>query len=106
MRDVVAGREVDAVERLEEYPRLAQVRRDFFHVDARGAGKAVGESALVVADVRVIEAGVALEHGVAGDVPVLRQRNGEHGVPHRAAFAQRLAAAARPFDVAAREARA
>ena len=39
-------------------------------------------------------------------MPLARERHGQHGVTHCSAFAQCLAATARAFDVAAREARA
>ena len=63
--DVVAGRGVDAVERLEEHPFLPQIRGDPVEARARVAGEAVGEPALVVARVGVIEAGLAFEDGLA-----------------------------------------
>ena len=72
----------------------------------RVAGKAVQQTALIVADVGVIEAGVTLEHGFATHVPLPRERHRQHRIAHCRAFAQGLAAAARALDIAAREARA
>ena len=72
----------------------------------RVADKAVSKFALVVADVRMVEAGVAFEHGLAAHMPLARQRDRQHGVAHRRALAQCTPAAARALQVAAREARA
>ena len=54
----------------------------------------------------MIEAGVALEHGLAADVTLLRESDRQHRVANRGALAQCAAAAARPFEVAGRQARA
>ena len=66
----------------------------------RVADEAVGEPAEIVAGVGVIETRFAFEHGLAADVTLLRERDGEHRIAHRAAFAQRASAAARAFEVA------
>ena len=63
MGNVVAGRRVDAVERLEEHPVLPQPGGDFVQAGLGGADKAVGEPALVVARVGVIEPRVAFQDG-------------------------------------------
>src|SRR5262245_12211580 len=97
--DVVAGRRVDAVERLEEHPALAERGGDLVEARLRVADEAVGEAPLVVAGVRVIEAGIALEHGLAPDVALPRQRDREHRVTHCRALAQRTTAAARALEV-------
>src|SRR5207244_8015368 len=100
------GRRIDAVERLEEYPVVAQPGRDLVEARPRVAHEAVGELASVVAGVGVIEAGVALEHGLAADVPLPGQRAGEHRVAPGAALAERASAAARALEVAGGQARA
>ncbi len=72
----------------------------------RVTDEAVGEPALVVARVRVIEPRVALEHRLAADVSLPGQRHRQHRVAHGGALAQRAAAAACPFEIAGRQARA
>ncbi len=72
----------------------------------RGADKAVNQLAVIVADVGVIKARVAFQHGLAAHVPAARKRDCEHRVAHRRALAQSAPAAARAFEIAAREARA
>ncbi len=106
MRDVVTRRRVDAVERLEEHPVLAERSGDLVEARSRVVDEAVRQLPTVVAGVRVIEAGVAFEDGLAADVALLRERDGEHGVPDGRALAQRAATAARRFGIAGREARA
>ena len=61
---------------------------------------------MIVARVRMIEARLAFEHGLAAHMAVLRERDRQHRIAHRRAFAQRAAAAARAFEIAARETRA
>ena len=48
----------------------------------------------------MIKTCVAIEHGLAALVPLLRQRNSEYRTPRRRAFAQRTTAATRSFDIA------
>ena len=59
--DVVTGREVDAVERLQEQPFLPQPRGDFVEARAGIANEAVAELALVIAREGMVEARFALE---------------------------------------------
>ena len=51
----------------------------------------------------MVEAGLAFQCGLAARRAVLRQGDGEQRVAHRAALAQRAAAAARAFEIAGRE---
>src|SRR5262249_48677930 len=67
----------------------------------------VGSSDLrVAARVGVVEARVALEHGLAARLARAREGDGQHGVAGGGALAQGPAAAARALEVAGGEARA
>ena len=98
VRDVVAGNRVDAVERLEQDPFLAEVGGNLREIDMPRAGETVGEIASIVARIGVIKARGAFQRRFAARMPLLRQRNGQHGVARRRAFAQRGA-----FEIASRE---
>ena len=81
---------------------LAELGGELVEAGVRVADEAVGELARVVAGIGVIEAGRTFEHRLAAaDLSLLRQRDGEHGVAHGGALAQRAA-----FEVAARQVRA
>ena len=63
------------------------------------AHETVRQLSCVVARISVIEAGGTFEHSLtAADIASLRQSDGEHGAPHRGAFAKRTA-----FEVAPRQ---
>ena len=65
------------------------------------AGVTIAESVpQIVAGVRVIEAGVAFQRCLAAGVPCFAMGHREQRIAHGAAFAQRLPAAARAFEVA------
>ena len=72
-------------------------------VGAGAAGEAVAQAAEIVAGIGVVEAGLALQRGLAARRAVLRHGDGEQCVAHGAALAQRTAAAARAFQVAGGE---
>ena len=89
--DVVPGGGVDAVEGLQEEPFLAQPRGERVQAGAGLADEAVGQIAPVVAGVGVIEAGVALQGGLARLAALTRQRHREHRVAGGGALPQAAA---------------
>src|SRR5215470_3783717 len=72
MGDVVAGRRIDTVECLEEEPFLPQIGRNLVQACLSIADKAVGELALIVAGIGMVEASGAFQDGLAAHVPLLR----------------------------------
>src|SRR5437763_697253 len=60
MRDVVAGRRIDAVERFEKHPVSAEAGGDLRKIGAVVAGKAVAQQTLIVAGIGMVKAGFAL----------------------------------------------
>src|SRR5258706_3084831 len=95
MRDVVAGGRIDPVERLQKNPVAAEIGGDLGEVGAIVAGEAVAQLAPVVARVGMIEAGLALERGLAPRRALLAQRGGEQPAAHRTALPHRTAAPAK-----------
>src|SRR5947209_1775396 len=61
MGDVISGRRVDTIERLEEEPFLSQIGRDFVQAGLGVADKAIGKLAPVIAGIGVIEASRAFQ---------------------------------------------
>ncbi len=100
MGDVVASRRIDPIQRLEEDPVAAEALGDLGEIGAVVAGEAVAQQALIVAGIGMVEAGLALQCRLAARRAVPRHRNREQRVAHRAALAQRAAAAARAFEIA------
>ena len=84
----------------------AEPGRDPVQAGPGVAHEAVGEAALVVAHVGVIEAGVAFQDGLAAHVSLPGQRHRQQCVPDRRPLAQRATAAARALEIAAGQARA
>ena len=99
VRDVVAGRGVDAVEGLQEQPFLAEPGRDRGKAGPSVADEAVGEVAPIVAGIGVIEAGVALEGGLARLAALPGERHREHGVAGCGALPQAPALEVAPGQV-------
>ena len=77
MGDVVAGRRINAVERLQKNPIAAEPFGDPGEIGAVRAGKAVAQFAAVVAGIGVVEAGLAFQYRLAARRAVLGQCNGE-----------------------------
>ena len=103
MGDVVAGGRIDPVERLEKDPVFPEAFGDLRKIGAVVAGEAVAQVAAVVAGIGVVEAGLALEHGLAAGDAAPAEGDGEQCVAHGAALAERTAAAARAFEIARRQ---
>ena len=101
MCDVVARCRIDAIQRLQEHPVLAEPLCQLIQVGCIVTGEAVAQFAEIVASIRMVKATLSLQHRLSAGRSVPCHGNGQQCIADGTTLAQRLSTTARTFDITA-----